>query len=532
VQSHRARTLPTFGMILYLLGGATSASAQLPLLPYGEPALGSFEIVPIFWGDWTATQINNLYAYLTDLADYISLKNAPIMQQPVIAQYGVKGATVAAAIKANQPGSSTYIPPSKYISACPDKPPAVAGTIYFCDPPSIIAGLQKSGAVPLFTSKSLIMLFLGKGYILDPACNCAGYHQAETTSPSFYAVVPLSPPTSAYPGQQLHGVTSHEIFEAATDPYDSFMSQWAWLTAPYDAKGDVYEAADQCAAMITVPWPTSPSGTLSFAQITDDSNGGACSTSGYIPGPLFYPIGVWFNQILVLSVIVEGPVTPPPGTPVEANLGFVDLNGNPIGQSSLVQLIPGQVATLTLNANLVATAQGAHVSVRPVINQVGAFLPAVRLTAEVFDATTGAGAALGSAPTTPGPSFGPQGVAGGQTMRIAVVAPPRAACAATLGFADRTGVAIGPTLPVNLAAGHGATLDLSSNTIGVAASQRVEVQPRVAMHVPTSGTVACAATAEVFDTATGRTATFQSMLAQRSAATATPPNTVDPPRAR
>jgi hypothetical protein len=525
MKTYRARMLPVIGVVLYLLGGI-AASAPLPLLNYGGPVLNTVQIVPVFWGDWTDTEVTNQHNYLVNLADYISGKNAPGLERPVIAQYGVTGATVAAAIQANQPSSPTYVPPSKYISTCPDTPPAVAGTIYYCDPPTIIAGLQASSVVPPFGSDTLIILYLGKGYILDPACNCASYHQAVTTAPSFYAVVPLSPPTSAYPGKQLHGVTSHEIFETATDPYPNFPSQWGWLTGPYDTKGDVYEAADQCSAMINIPWATAADGTLSFAQITDNSNSAMCATYGYIPDPWLPPIGVWNNHTLSVSLVIAGPITPAPGSPVEVSIGFVDLNGNAVVQPSIVQLTAGQVSTVTFNANVVA-GQGQHVSVMPVISQVGSYLPAVQASAEVFDSTSGDAAALASAPTTPARVFGAQGLVGGQTMRIAVVAPPSATCAATLSFAGATGNAIGSSLQVNLAAGHASKLDLTAAAAGVAAGQRIEVRPVVMLQTPDSGSVACAASSEVFETATGQTATYQTMAAQQFPQT-TPPNTVDP----
>jgi hypothetical protein len=370
------------------------------------------------------------------------------------------------------------------------------------------------------------MLFLGKGFILDPSCKCSGYHHSITSS-QFLAVIPQDPVTSAYPGHKFEGVTSREVFEGATDPVQGNPAQWGWLTET-DSKGNADEAADQCSQMVTITWPMAPGGILEFAQITDNFNGAVCSAKGYIPLRLLYPIGLSLNQTLRLS-LVAGPVTPLPGTPVEVGLGFVDLNGNPIGQSSVVPVIAGRVATLDLNANALGVTQGQHVEVRPVVNRVGAILPPLRMTAEIFDSATGVVTALESGPTVPGPAFGPQGLTGGQTIRITVIAYPPNPCAGTLSFAGRNGVAIGPTLPVNLAPGQGASLDLNSNMVGLAALQRIELQPMVTLKTPATGSVACAASSEVFDTITGRTASYQiSVAGQTAPSNVAAAGTVDP----
>jgi hypothetical protein len=483
--------------------------------------LQSFQIVPVFWGDWSTSQIDTQNAYLKNLADYISSKNVPAGQQPVIAQYAVSSASVAPPVIANSPSSPSYVPPSKFKSTC-EGPPVVAGTIYNCDGPAIIASIPAVHYSPT----TLVILFLGSGFILDPSCKCSGYHHSITSS-QFLAVIPQDPVTSAYSGHKLEGVTSHEVFEGATDPVQGNPAQWGWLTK-VDSKGNANEAADQCSHLVTIIWPAAPGGILEFAQITDNFNGAVCSATGYIPLRLTYPIGLSLNQTLRLS-LVAGPVTPLPGTPVEVGLGFVDLNGDPIGQSSIVPVVAGQVATLDLNANVLGIRQGQHVEVRPVVNRVGAILPPLKMTAEIFDSATGIGSVLESGPTVPGPAFGPQGLTGGQTIRITVIAYPPNPCAGTLSFADRSGAAIGPTLPVNLTPGQGASLDLNSNMLGLAALQRIELQPMVTLQTPATGSVACAASSEVFGTITGRTATYQiSVAGQAAASSGTAAGTIDP----
>jgi hypothetical protein len=147
-------------------------------------------------------------------------------------------------------------------------------------------------------------------------------------------------------------------------------------------------------------------------------------------------------------------------------------------------------------------------------------LPPLRATTEVFDTLTGFGAVL----TTPntaaaiGQAFGPQGLARGQTMRISAVAFAPNPCVAILGFADNRGAPVGPSLQVNLAPDRGATLDLNANTLGAQAAQRIELQPVLTLQNPVVGTSAhsaCAASSEVFDSATGRTLTHQTIIARQ-----------------
>ena len=179
--------------------------------------------------------------------------------------------------------------------------------------------------------------------------------------------------------------------------------------------------------------------------------------------------------------------------------------------------------SLNLNANLLVgpnSAGGVHADVRPVITPVGNFLPAVQATVEVYDSSTGAGDLLTSAAMQqggPGQLLGPQGLAGGETMRIVAVAIPTDPCTGTLSFADHTGAPIGPSLPVNLAPGHGMPLDVTAASLGVQTDQRIEVQPKFTLTSPVSAAAnparsACALTAEVFDSTTGRTFTYQTAL--------------------
>jgi hypothetical protein len=224
----------------------------------------------------------------------------------------------------------------------------------------------------------------------------------------------------------------------------------------------------------------------------------------------------WFGSIIRVSLTeIAGPVTPPAGGPIEAIVGFVDLNGNAVGQPTQVSLIPGQVSSVELTDNAFGNAFG-HTNVIPVVSAPqGPLLPAVQLTGEVFDSLTGFGAVLtsvtGLAP--PPTSLAPQGLAGGQIMRIIASAYPPNTCVATLSFANSQGVAIGPSLPVSLSPGQSTPLDLTSAALNLKFGQQMVVQPLVALQPVGSAAAvvspACAVSSDVFDTIVGRTWTYQ-----------------------
>lgn len=83
---------------------------------------------------------------------------------------------------------------------------------------------------------------------------------------------------------------------------------------------------------------------------------------------VFPPVGLGPNQYL--RFIVQGPITPAPGSPVEVNLSFTDINGNAIGPSSLVTIDPGQTLALDLRATDYLKAYGQRVEVIPVVTEV------------------------------------------------------------------------------------------------------------------------------------------------------------------
>ena len=226
-------------VVLSLLCGGPSAWAQKhPPLEYkGGPVLKKFKIYSLYWGQWTPAEIKAQQAYLKGLAGYISGDGAPKGEEPMLRQYGVNEASV-----------------SGYATAAPN----AKKTLSQQEIVKIIK--NNSGKLPAFDADTLIMVFLGKGSALTSGPG-RGYHHSESDT-AFWAAVPLSA------GPSLALVSAHEVFEAATDPGDDNTKGWI--------SKDGNESVDLCTSIIT----------LSFGQIpgaADNTQGGTCSKTGYIP---------------------------------------------------------------------------------------------------------------------------------------------------------------------------------------------------------------------------------------------------------
>jgi hypothetical protein len=225
-------SLPVALAISGILASGT-LSAQKPLQYHGGPFLESFTIYPLYYGSWTKTDINNHHAYLTALAAYMSGAGAPAGQQPMTQQYGVLSASVAPAATAS--------------------PKAAPVVLHKADVRNIIHNNQAAGLLPAYGPNTLIAIYPAHGFSVDQCSGCGGYHSSESTS-SFYLVVPAD---------QEQAVVAHEIFEASADPADDNFQGWD-------------ELVDQC--------DSAPNIAMSFGVIppvTDNTNAGACSTTGY-----------------------------------------------------------------------------------------------------------------------------------------------------------------------------------------------------------------------------------------------------------
>jgi len=256
---------------------AGPGESEIPCVPiqyHGGPFLQTFTIHPLYFGKWSKADIDTQQAFLTNLTGYISGENAPAGEQPVLKQYGVNSASVAAPVMA-----STELEPSKYVSSCLARTigtykhapplPAVPGNLYFCDIPQIIATNQAAKILPAYGPQTLIMLFPATGFNLDPTCACLGYHSSLSSS-SFFGVVAPGPFGTGVPYygaiSKFQVVTSHEVFEASTDPADNSFNAWD-------------EVADQCNTFVTLNWPGGVK--LQIAAILDDTSDNSCTTSGY-----------------------------------------------------------------------------------------------------------------------------------------------------------------------------------------------------------------------------------------------------------
>jgi len=105
------------------------------------------------------------------------------------------------------------------------------------------------------------------------------------------------------------------------------------------------------------------------------------------------------------------------------------------------------------------------------------------------------------------PQFGMVGLAASQTLRLNVVAFPPDPCNAQIGFLNSNGAVPQPQpgKTVTLGPGEAAFLDLSAVALGVQFGQRAELQPVVTLLAAPNGFSACQASAEVFDSFSGRT---------------------------
>jgi hypothetical protein len=224
------------------------------------------------------------------------------------------------------------------------------------------------------------------------------------------------------------------------------------------------------------------------------------------------PIGVGPGQIIHLTVYA-GPVTVPPGVPVEATVGFVDADGRSLGNSTQVSLGAGQTTSVDLNADSFINQGARRIEVLPVFSVIAdPAMPSLGASVEVVDTNTGFATVLAPARTvTSLPAaldFAPQGLAGGQTLRLNVAAAPSGTCTCVLSFVNGSGASVGQSLPVNLASGTTASLSVTARSLGLGRGQRTDLRPMI------SAATNCLGSAEVFDDLTGRTSTYQTASGQ------------------
>ena len=207
--------------------------AQTPLQYHGGPILQTFEIYPLYYGNWSESDLTTQQTYLVNLAAYLSGEGASSGEQPMMKQYGVNQVTVAAAATASPNAKPKVLSRSNVLS--------------------IIHANQASANLPAFGPNTLIIVFPAHGFSVTGCNGCGGFHASQSTA-AFWAVVPAD---------QEQVVIAHEVFESSADPAVNNFQGWD-------------EAVDQCDSASNI--------NLSFGPIppaTDNTNGGACSTSGY-----------------------------------------------------------------------------------------------------------------------------------------------------------------------------------------------------------------------------------------------------------
>ena len=219
--------------VLIVGRGSAWAQPHARLVYHNGPVLNSFQIFPLYYGNWNSAEITAQQNYLIGLAGYLSGQGAPPSQQSMMRQYGVGFATVGPQVTANPTATPTTLKKEDIIT--------------------IIHANQNGGKLPPYNLHTLIMVFPAAGFKLDNCTGC-GYHDAESAS-AFWAVVPHDV------GPTLALVTAHEVFEAAADPAINVANGWD-------------EAVDGCTSIVN----------LSFGAIpgaADNSQGGTCSTTGF-----------------------------------------------------------------------------------------------------------------------------------------------------------------------------------------------------------------------------------------------------------
>ena len=225
----------------------------------------------------------------------------------------------------------------------------------------------------------------------------------------------------------------------------------------------------------------------------------------------FGMIGLAASQTLRLSIIAFPPSPIFPPTPIcVAQVGFASSGGGSVGPSKVVSLGPGQGDFLDLNGGVLALGIGQRAELRPVVTVLeppAGGSSACLANAEILDNFSAFSLVLAPGITAcpPTPIFGLQGVAWGQVLRLNVVAVPPNACVAQLSFVDKFGNPASPgPKPVNLSPGQADHLGVAGNILVPQFGQRAELRPVIAI-APGAAASLCAATAEVYDSFTGRT---------------------------
>jgi hypothetical protein len=211
---------------------ATGQAGDLFMLENrGGPMLAAPEIAPIYLGAWTPELIASTQAYLAGLVGYLSGQGAPRGRESVLRQYGVLGASL--------------LPPVG--------PIAVQSTINRSDVTAVIRGAQAQPGVYGYAPGRIVLAMTSGVPTVNLGTGVAAFHDVDGTD-QIFAFVPteLDPPPTTF-----QDFISHELFEAATDPYwhnTAFGNRQAWIYwkekdfcfPGFGCAGDTAEGADEC----------------------------------------------------------------------------------------------------------------------------------------------------------------------------------------------------------------------------------------------------------------------------------------------
>src|SRR5713101_5040796 len=97
-------------LIVFTCSLPLRGDAHAPLQYHGGPILRTFRIYPLYYGNWSNADITAQQNYLTGLTAYLSGKDEPAGQQPMMWQYGVYEASVNEAKTMTAPPCASTCP--------------------------------------------------------------------------------------------------------------------------------------------------------------------------------------------------------------------------------------------------------------------------------------------------------------------------------------------------------------------------------------------------------------------------------------
>jgi hypothetical protein len=256
----------SFRRILTLVGGVAAmlvpkpSLAQSPVQYQNGPVISEPIIYPIYYGTgWTSAAIQAQQNYLTNLTNFMSGVGVPTGQSPYLRQYGVVAGFVAGA---------THITSISGLTK----------TLNDSNIRTIIHTGQSKYGVAAYGPDILIMVFPDATYTTAPGG--AAYHASEATS-KYYGVV-----YSAYINNApftLGDISSHEIFEASTDPDGPSGGVFGWSNQTVTGNPEICDD-QQCQPANGTAQIITANG-IQFLGCADNTNGGKCTATPYITNP-------------------------------------------------------------------------------------------------------------------------------------------------------------------------------------------------------------------------------------------------------